>query len=63
MEVTKSNGFYEMTEDEMVEIDAGGWLSVIGGGLIAAGAIVAGGGAVVVGVGVASGILTAVSGW
>ncbi|MFQ7575123.1 MAG: class IIb bacteriocin, lactobin A/cerein 7B family [Lachnospira sp.] len=23
MDVTKSNGFYEMTEDEMVEIDGG----------------------------------------
>lgn len=29
MEVKKSNGFYEMTEDEMVEIDAGGWKSAL----------------------------------
>ncbi len=57
------NQLCELNEEEILMIEAGGWLSVIGGGFIAAGDIVAGGGAVVVGVGVASGILTAVSGW
>lgn len=55
--------FAELTENELENIDGGGWLSVVGGGLIIAGAIISGGGAVVVGAGVASGILTAVAGW
>ena len=47
----------------MQEIDGGGWLSVVGGCLIAAGAIVSGGGAVEVVCGVAGGALTAIAGF
>lgn len=57
------NNFFELTGDEMMVVNAGGWLSVLGGTLIVAGAIVSGGGAVVVGAGVAGGVLTAISGW
>ena len=59
----ENNYFHEMNSQELVETTVGGWLSVVGGGLIIAGSIVSGGGAVVVGVGVVGGILTAVSGW
>lgn len=55
--------FEELKIEEMEDINAGGWLSVVGGGLIVAGAIVSGGGAVVVGVGVASGVMSAIAGW
>ncbi len=58
-----NNNFLELNEEETIMVDAGGWLSVVGGGLIVAGAIVSGGGVVVVGVGIAGGVLTAISGW
>lgn len=54
--------FTELNIDELSEIDGGGALTVIGGGLIVAGAILSGGGALVVGVGVVGGLLTAASG-
>lgn len=53
----------ELSLEEMESVEAGGWLSVVGGGLIAVGAVVSGGGPIVVGVGVIGGVLTAVSGW
>lgn len=55
--------FNELSEQSLMEIDGGGWLSVVGGGLIVAGAIVSGGGAIAVGVGIAGGVVTAVTGW
>lgn len=58
-----NSNFALLTQDELEAVDGGGWLSVVGGGLIIAGAIVSGGGALVVGVGIAGGVLTAVSGW
>nr|WP_302598223.1 hypothetical protein [uncultured Cellulosilyticum sp.] len=54
--------FSNMNTEELIEVEGGGWLSVVGGGLIAAGAIVSGGGALVVTVGVAGGLLTAIAG-
>lgn len=57
------NELHELTFNEMQEIDGGGWLSVVGGCLIAAGALVSGGGAVVVICGVAGGALTAIAGY
>ncbi len=58
----EKNKLIQLENYELETIDGGGWLSVVGGGLIVAGAIVSGGGALVVGVGIAAGIMTAVSG-
>lgn len=53
----------EISNDELLEIDGGGWLSRIGGVLIVTGSIISGGGLVPVGVGVASGVMTLITGW
>ena len=63
MEMCINSNFSELTEMESLSVDGGGWLSVVGGGLIIAGAIVSGGGAVAIGAGIAGGVLTAVAGW
>lgn len=54
--------FTNLSFEELNEVEGGGALTVIGGGLIVAGAILSGGGALVVGVGVVGGLLTAASG-
>lgn len=57
-----SMSFNELSSDELQDIDGGGWLTVVGGVLIVAGAIVSGGTVPVVIGGIAGGVLTAVSG-
>lgn len=54
--------FDNLTMDEVSELNGGGWLTVVGGGLMVVGALVSGGPAIVVIGGVAGGVLTMVSG-
>lgn len=57
------NNFLDLTQEECIDVSAGGALGVVGGGLIVAGSIISGGGIVAVGVGVAGGVISIISAW